>query len=555
MEGAIRAEGAPRENDDALDIRAYLRVLRARKWTIILVTLLVTGAALALSARQDRLYSAAARVYVQPLSSEQLTTFARVDIETLSQVAASEPVAALVKEDLGYPGTPQQLLSGLSAEAVAETQILVLAYTSEEPAFAAAAADSFAVNFLEFRDERERESSQEDQRAIEKRIQAASAQLTEVTRDLNQATRDGDTALASTLDTQRNVLIARLGALQQRLDDVQSEISGQSAGEVIQEAVVPQSPSSPNHRRNGVLGLMLGMILGFGAAFVRERLDDRFKGRADIEAVVGASVLGTIPRFDGSKDDSLLVSATDPQAPAAEAYRTLRTNVQFVASQRGMKSLVVTSPSAGEGKSSTSANLGVVMAQAGRRVILVSADLRRPTLMRYFGGEDQEPGGGLSSFLSGERTNPFEIVRDPGIPNLRVIPCGAIPPNPAELLSSPLLPSLVRALEGVADFVIVDSPPVLAVSDASVIAGQVGAALLVVDASRTHRSATVHSKEDLERTGGVLIGCVLNAVDASSQSYSYGTYAYGQYQAQGAGNGARPRRLGRRSKSSSRAGR
>lgn len=542
-----------REDDNALDIRAYLRVLSARKWTILFVTLLVTGVAVAMSARQVPVYQAQTRVYVQPLSSEQLSTFTSVDIGTLSEVAASEPVAARVKEDLDYSGTPLQLLSGLSAEAVAETQILVLAYASEDPDFAAAAADAFARNFLEFRSEREREGALEDQQSIEQRVQAASAQLTEVTRDLERANAGGDSALAATLDTQRNILVARLGVLQQRLDDVQSESSGQSAGEVIQEATTPSAPASPQPKRDGALGLMLGLSLGVGVAFIRERLDDRFKGRADVEDAIQGSVLGTIPRFDMPKGKSNVVSALDPHGPAAEAYRTLRTNIQFVASQRGIKSLVVTSPSAGEGKSSTSANLGVVLAQAGRRVILVSADLRRPTLGAYFGVKDQEEGGGLSGFLSGERKSPFDVVRDPGIPNLRVVPSGVIPPNPAELLSSPLLRTFVDALEASADMVLIDSPPVLAVSDASVIAGQVGGTLLVIDATKTHRSATLHSKEDLERTGGSLVGCVLNAFDISNQSYSYGQYSYGRYQAPAAPGAKAARRWGRRSKTSSRA--
>lgn len=539
-----------REDDDAVDLRAFLHVLRVRKWTILFFAVLSTGAAVGMSLRQVPIYAATARVYVQPLSSEQLTAFDTVDIQTQSEVAASEPVAALVKEDLGFDGEAVQLLGGLNADAVTETQILVLSYTSRDPRFAAEVANSFAENFLEFRNERQRERTLQDQQAIERRIQATSTQLTDVARRWNQANASGDTALAAALDSQRNILIARLGVLQQRLDDIQSEAGVGGAGEVIQEATVPGAPTSPNHKKNGALGLVLGLMLGVGAAVLRERLDDRFKGRADVEEALNAAVIGMIPRYDVPKGAVDVVSLTAPQGVAAEAYRTLRTNVQFVASQREMRSLVITSPSAGEGKSSTSANLGVVMAQAGRRVILVSGDLRRPTLARYFGLEDQEAGGGLTAFLSGEKVNPVEIVRDPGIPNLRVIPSGVIPPNPAELLSSPRLRSLVAALESAADFVIIDSPPVLAVSDASVIAGQVGAALLVIDASKTHRSATVHSKEDLERTGGIVIGCVLNAFDASSQPYSYGSYSYGHYHpVESAGNGDGRRRLRRRSKS------
>ncbi|HEV2756072.1 MAG TPA: polysaccharide biosynthesis tyrosine autokinase [Actinomycetota bacterium] len=545
----MQTGGGPRE--ESVDLRAYLALLRARKWTIILVTLLVFGAALAWSYQQQPVYAATARVYLEPLTSEQMTAFGRVDVATQSQVAASEPVAVRVKEDLGFPGTARSLLGPLSAEALTETQIIILRYTSTDPALTAAAANSFAENFLDFRSEREQQNALEEQRAIERRVQTASAQLTEVTQQLEDAQDSGDDALAATLDTQRNILTARLGVLQQRLDDVQSQSSGQGGGEVIEEATTPSVPVSPNHRRNGGLGLILGLAIGTGLAFLRERLDDRFKGRADVEVAVRAPVVGTIPRYQRPRGASAyqVISAADPQGAAAEAYRALRTNVQFITSQRGIKSLVVTSPSAAEGKSATSSNLGVVLAQAGRRVILVSADLRRPTLGNYFGIQDQAEQEGLSAYLSGAKTNVVEVIRDPGIPNMRIVPSGVVPPNPAELLSSPLLGSLVRSLEEIADFVIVDSAPVLAVADAAVIASQVGGALLVIDASKTHRSATVHSKQELERTGGAIIGCVLNAFDPGDRSYYYSAYSYGRYGESPGGNGVSDRsRSKRRSK-------
>lgn len=515
------------------------------------MTLLVTGAALGWSLQQQPVYAASSRIYLEPLASEQLTVFGRVDVATQSQVAASEPVAALVKEDIDYGGTARSLLGGLSAEAVTETQIIVLTYRSTDAALAAEAANSFGENFLEFRTERERQEALEDQRAIERSVQTASAQLTEVTQELEAAQEAGDEALAATLDTQRNVLTARLGVLQQRLDDVQSQAVGQGGGEVIEEASVPGAPVSPDHKRNGGLGFILGVVAGTALAFVRERLDDRFRGRADVEAAIGAPVLGTIPRYQRPRgvDGPGVISAADPHSAAAEAYRALRTNVEFVALQRDVKSIVVTSPSAEEGKSATSSNLGVVLAQAGRRVVIVSADLRRPTLGRYFGITDQQDDEGLSAYLAGVKHEVLDVIRDPGIPNVRVVPSGAIPPNPAELLSSPRLGALVRALEQIADFVIVDSPPVLAVADAAVIANQAGGALLVVDASKTHRSATVHSKQELERTGGAVIGCALNAFDPGKKDYYYSSYSYGRYASSTQGNGVSDRRSRRRSKS------
>lgn len=516
------------------DLRQYGAVLRARKWTILLVIVIVIGAALGLSFLQTPIYQAEARVLVQPLLSPNTTVPQPVDVQTESQVVASEPVAVLVQHTLGTSQSTTELLSHLSVEGAStgttsafstSPQVLILRYDSTNATLAQSAVNAFAQDYIEFRKQRALKTFQSAENVVQQRVQAASRQLDDVTHQIDAANKTGDQALANSLETQRSVIISRLGVLQQKLDSLQPDATIRSGGaQVIQAATTPSSPVSPNFIRNGLLALIVGIGLGVGLAFLRERVDDRFKGRSDVETALGMPVLATVPRFDGQRKAGRggLVAISNEQRGSAEAYRTLRTNLQYVISQRGTKSLVVTSGSAGEGKTTTVANMGVVFAQAGQRVVLISADLRRPTLARYFGVDESV---GLSTFLT-RGDSPWGFLKDPGIDNLRIMPSGAVPGNPAELLTSPLLGEFLKTLEEAADLVIIDSPPTLAVADASILARLTGGALLVIDASSSRRSAAVHAKEELQRGGGVLLGTILNAFDPGQSPYYYAPYYY-----------------------------
>lgn len=514
--------------ESPIELRRYLGIIRARKWTIIVVVLLCVGLAIGLSLRETPLYHAQARVLVQPVpyGATSSSALLPVDVATESQIVGSEAVAEVAARDLDTDLTPQALLAGVDVRGTAAgistsagSQVLAIGYTSPDPEFAQAAANAFAQSYLEYRQNQALENLLAARRPIQNRINAATDQLEGVSEDLTEATEEGDASLVAVLESQRNVLLARLGVLQQRLDDLQpSEAARSGGGQVIQSAGLPSSPSSPNKVRNAMLGLVLGLGLGIGLAFVRERLDDRFRGRADLELALDAPVLATVPRFAVDKQrPRRLIIVEEPAGIASEAYRSLRTNLQFVLSQRGAKSVVVTSSSAADGKTATTCNLAVAVAQTGRRVVLVSADLRRPTVENYFGMESRE---GLSTYLM-ESAGVQTIAHDVGIPYLRIVPSGQVPFNPAELLTSPRLGELIQTLEANADLVLFDSPPVLAVADAAIIGARVGGAVLVVDASKTHRSASVHAKQEIERAGGVVLGSVLNGYNPSQSPYDY----------------------------------
>lgn len=522
--------------DESADLRHYLGILKSRKWTILVVTAVVIASALLLSYRQTPLYQAEARVLVNPLPTATVTTLPSqlsppVNLQTEKEIVGSVPVAELVAEELDV-ADPVELLDDLEVEALADTEVLVVKYTSPDARVAARAANSFADNYIRFRVRQALESVITARSSVEDRIDATRDNLEGLAQRIERARKAEDDSLVSTLETERTALIARLGVLQERLEGVQTEESVRlAAGDVIEPATRPAAPSSPDHVVNGLLAAIAGIVLGTGLAFFRERLDDKFRGRADIERALDAPVLAAVPKFRparGAAKPFELMVAAEPKGTASEAYRTLRTSVQFIASQQGIRSLLITSPSAGEGKTSTTSNLGAALAQAGKRVILLSADMRRPTLERFFGVRNRN---GLSTWLLGEDVDedPMSLLQDSNVPNLRILACGPVPSNPAELLASPRLARLLNELELNADMVLVDSPPVLPVADAAILASHVGGSILVVDAAASHRSATLHAKEALERVGTGVIGTVLNAFDPGASPYDYYYPYYRRY--------------------------
>ena len=517
------------QHDDyeaTIDLREYIAVLRARRWTILVVTILVLGAAIGFSAMQTPQYTAQSRVLVEiPLLETGQPQL--VNLETERQLVDSQTVATLAREDLGVDESVDSLLRGLVVSAPPEAEVLEISYTSTSPTLARDAANSFADAYISFKRERQSGDLEAEQEALEERMSSAEAQLAQITTEAEQAEADDNEALAATLENNRTSLIARIGVLQQQLDDLQASRSDRvAAGEVIETAELPRGPSSPNYVTNSLLGLFLGLGLGVGLAFLRERLDDRFRGRTDVEEQTGAPVLATIPHFRSEKKSATpdLVAAIRPKSTTSEAYRSLRTNLLFITGIENAKSILITSAQAGEGKTVTAANLGVVLAQAGNRVIVVSADLRRPTLEKQLG---IDRGPGLSNWLAAtDGDDLWSLIKDPGIRNLRVLPSGPIPPNPAELLTTARFGTLVELLEENADYVLFDSAPVLAVADSSIVSARVGLTIMVINAGTTHRTAVQHAATELHRVGARIAGNVLNGLDPSGSPYYYGPYTY-----------------------------
>jgi capsular exopolysaccharide synthesis family protein len=271
---------------------------------------------------------------------------------------------------------------------------------------------------------------------------------------------------------------------------------------------------------------------------VRERVNDRLRGRGDLEETIAAPVMTQIPAVPAwrNRDEPHLVTLETPKSPAAEAYRTLRTSVLVTAAQQGIKTLMVVSAVAGEGKTTTASNLAVVLAQADKRVVLISADLRRPRLHDYFGLPPSDRG--LSEVLSGAR-RPWEALRSGKVENLWIMSSGRVSEQPTELLQSEAMRELLTDQREVVDFILIDCPPVLAVADALVLVPMVDGVLYVADAQTTPRGAVLQARAQLDQVGARIVGSVLNAVEGAAGYAYYGQYTYPEPATNGANGKAR----------------
>jgi receptor protein-tyrosine kinase len=268
----------------------------------------------------------------------------------------------------------------------------------------------------------------------------------------------------------------------------------------------------------------VGLVLGIGLAFLRDILDDSIKSKDDLEmAAPNVSVLGLIPTITPKLAPNELVAVTRPDSAAAEAYRSLRTSIQFMSLERPVRTLQITSPSASEGKTTTAANLAVTLASIGKRVVVVCCDLRRPRIHELFGVSNDV---GFTSVLLGEVSLADALQPVKGVNGLLVLASGKPPPNPAELLAGARATELFKALADNADIVVVDSPPVLPVTDAAVIANRVDATILVASASSSVRKRFSHALQILGQVDSHVIGAVLNDAPRGAAGYGYG-YGYG----------------------------
>jgi len=356
-------------------------------------------------------------------------------------------------------------------------------------------------------------------------------------------------------------LQAQMSQFQQELqqsDQLIAYLRGQLAEQQIRQAasqayieVIDPAVSAiditPNGRLNILLGALLGLVLGVGAAFFLEYLDRTVRTSADIETLLGIPVLGIIPRLRRIDDEieeqvrgrkTPMIVAMDPLDPAAEAYRNLRMNLMFMSTtEEPIKSILFSSPGPDEGKSTTALNFAVMLAQQGQRVLLIDADLRRPSLHRAL-DILREPG--LTNLLVGDAET-REAVRPNVLPNLDILPSGPFPPNPSELLNSRAMERLIDELGGKYAHVIIDCPPILAVTDAAILAAHVHGTVVVLRSGETEQRAAERAVDQLRRLGSRVFGAVLNEVVVSGADEDYYLQYFYHYQPSEESSGGRLR--------------
>ncbi len=325
--------------------------------------------------------------------------------------------------------------------------------------------------------------------------------------------------------------------MKQKYEESRITEAGQMGKVRILDPALVAEKVKPNKKINLLIGIFLGIGIGVGYAFIREFLDNTVKAVEHLERK-GLTILGIIPEMfgtdpketvkrlakpskGGSNFKRRLITYEDPKSPISESYRSLRTNISYASTvDKKIKSLLVSSSQPGEGKSTTTANLAIAFAQLRKKTLLVDADLRKPVQHNVFG---LPRGPGLSEYLIGDVAHIESIVHPTKIENLSIITAGGLPPNPSELLGSEAMSKLVKNLEREWDMVLFDSPPIVAVTDASMISGELDAIVLVVKAGQTERSAVDRALDTIKNVKAPLIGAILNG---ASQESLGGKYAY-----------------------------
>jgi len=496
-----------------VDLRTYLRVLRRRKWWVIVCTGLALAGAIAYSFSAPKKYSATAQLLVQPQSGTlPLNTPAQsitpTQVLTELQLLSSAPVVDAVKSRLH--------LSQLNVASAEQglTDVISITATNRDPVLAARVANTYARQFVDYQ------------------TFVTLKGLTTAELELQSQINAIDQELPLVNGTPQGVALAnQVAVLKEEYAQYQVDGAATTGGvTVTSSASVPKAPSSPKKLEISLIGLVVGLLVGLGAAFIAENLDDAIRSRDDLENVTpDVLIMGLVPMIGGwrDRDEPFLVMRAEPTSPAAEAYRSLRTSLQFATYDSEIASVLVTSPTATEGKTSTVANLGVVLATVGQHVVLVSADLRRPRLAAFFGLDE---GVGLTSVMIGETTLDQALQAVPDIPGLAVLGCGPIPPNPAELLSRPKLAEIFDQLKEHFDIVLIDSSPLLPVTDPILLSRLSDTTLLVVASGHTTKRQLKRGVEQLAQVGTRHIGIVLNEVTRRGgdvygeydHSYTYG---------------------------------
>ncbi|MDK3257140.1 polysaccharide biosynthesis tyrosine autokinase [Blastococcus capsensis] len=447
-----------------MDLKDVAQALRAGWWLVVAAVLVgvATGGALTWSATP--MYASTTKLFVSTStttdtsSAYQGNLFSQQRVASYAELLSGVQLAARVIEELQLDMTPDELAAKVSATAVPETVILTVTVTDTSALRAQDIAASLGRQFA--------------------------AQVTELE---TPAGSDASTVKVAT----------------------------------VQPAALDETPVSPDAVRNVALGAVLGILAGLGLALLRSRMDDTVKTSEDVTCLTGVGLIGTVLEDPRVAEDHV-VTDQNQHSIAAEAYRSIRTNLQFLNVDNPPRVIVISSATPGEGKSTLAINLATVLAQSGSRVMLVEADLRRPRVTRYMG---LISGAGLTNVLGGTAML-HEVAQPWGDGRLSVLAAGPMPPNPSEMLGSRHMKMLLDDLCERYDYVLIDAPPLLAVTDAAVLTALSDGCLLTSRYGKTRQEELAEAASSLERIDATLLGVVLNRVPQSAGAARGYGYAY-----------------------------
>jgi non-specific protein-tyrosine kinase len=521
------------------DLKTGWSMLRRWLWLLLLGTLLSAAIGFGVSRTLTPMYQATVTMLVnQAQETTGLTSYN--DIQTSERLARTyaelikkRPVVEQVIADLHLPTTYERLVKQIDVRQVRDTQLITVVVEDASPQSAADIANALATTFMTRLAEEQAGQTTPTKRVMARQIADLEGQI-KATSEAIEGARDPSGAASGRIAVLQSELSQQQAAYAQMLRSQHelavAESKAASAVRLAEPAVVPDRPVRPNVLQRTLIAAVVGTALCAGLAFLLEYLDDVARTPELVERAAGLHTLGALTllragagrtrwgRRSRASTPARVLVAHEAHSPHAEAFRILRTNVEFAQVDRPCRTLVVTSANPCEGKSTVAVNLAVAMAQAGKRVLLVDADLRRPAVHQTLGLGNE---AGLTNLLV-QGGEPIDLVQATSLPGfLLVLTSGPIPPNPAELLGSARMAELLVRLADMVDHVILDTPPVLAVADPVVLAGRTDGAILVVDANHTSTHALKRAREALDRAGTNILGVALNKLSGQSSGYYY----------------------------------
>jgi non-specific protein-tyrosine kinase len=511
-----------------VELKDLIQPLRRRWWLLLLVPLVAAIISVVATSRIVPTYRASTTVLVgrgmdmsNPTNSD--LALAQQLANTYAEVLRRQPVRKATMETLGLTSLPDY-----TVRTVPNTQLIEVMVEDVDPGRAKAVADELVRQLI-------LQSPSGLNPEEEQRQEFIARQLTELESGINETKTEIErkqeelTGLLSAreiADTQDEIAVlqrklsdlrANYGSL---LDDTQRSAINQIS--VIEPADLPRRPGAPSRLPIIFLNTALALLLAIGAAYLLQYMDDTIHSPAEVQKVTTLPTLTSIPLVEGMADDSEPIIVRQSLTPAAEAYRVLCTNLEFTSPDQALERVLIASPTLSEGKSTTAVNLAAALAQRGQQVILIDADLRRPAVHSRFRLSNHV---GLTTLLREADVEPASVLFETAVPGLRVLPSGPLPPNPPVLLGSQRMKETLDVLDGMADILVIDSPPINLASDATILATRADGVVLVIKAATTRRDEAARAMEGLRKVNARILGAVLTHVPMPEKSY----YAYYRY--------------------------
>lgn len=511
-------------------LRNFFLIIFKKFWIILIVLFIFLAEASYVNYTATPIYQASTTLMINPSAATGGEYQAAVAGEKLAttyiQIINTNDFISEIIEKANLRTSISGLKSRIKVAGIEGTQLMTIKVTGEDPEKNAEITNLIAQTLISRNQKIQTEKASVSKELLDEQIAETQKDINN-TKKIVESLRGGDPLLSTFFQDKLRNEQKELAELLKKHEEIRlTEQKLLNAIIVIDKALPPDTPIKPRKRFNLAVAFLLGSLVSLGGIFFLEMLDPSIKNEDEIERLFNLPVLGNIEYLKTEGKERYLVLALDPKSPSSEEFRIIRTNIRFTSPDKPIKSLLITSAGPFEGKSFIASNLASVIAQGEQKVVLLDADLRKPTIHRFFNISNSK---GLTDCLLEGSILKESVFSIPKFPYLKIIPSGSLPPNPAEILGSKRFGQILKfLLEKGADIIVLDSPPTNLVADAAVIGTQVDGAIIIVELGRTNRYLLSKAKESLERVKANILGVVINKSKKAKGYYKKGYYYYGK---------------------------